>query len=177
MLEDDRELEQALNRALASYGDVPRTAELETRVLASVRRRGRQWRMLQWTGSGAVAAAALICAIFWPGTRVEKPGEPVEAAGVAAISLPVPQLPQRHLEIAWKQANQAPAPRKRKEPKLRQFPTPYPMTDEESALVRLAEFKSAGNIKEVSILGAPIQPIEIATLQIKPLDPARKLEE
>ena len=177
MLEGDGELEQALDRALASYGGVPGTDGLETRVLAGVRQRNRRRRMWQWTGAAALAAAAMICAMFWPVTRVDTRLGPVGTAQMTAASLPIARLPQQHLEIAWTPAKQRRSFRKRSEPRLGQFPTPYPMTDEEHALLRLAELRSARKIKEVPVLGAPIQPIEIATLQIKSIDPVRKLEE
>ncbi|HLH04804.1 MAG TPA: hypothetical protein VKX25_18705 [Bryobacteraceae bacterium] len=171
MPERDREREEALDRALASY--IPASEGLERRVLVQVERRIRRRRLWQWTSLGAVAAVALLCAMVWP---LERPQKRPAREIAQTVQLPLPPPPERQLEVVWKPV---PKPERRivREPKLAQFPAPYPLTDEERALLRLASFEAGKRSKPEPTIGAPIQPIEIAAVEIKPLEDAANEEE
>jgi hypothetical protein len=55
-------------------------------------------------------------------------------------------------------------------PKREVFPTPSPLSSEERALLAYAKHPPKQLPPELTELGGPIKPIQIASIQIKPLD-------
>jgi hypothetical protein len=146
----DDELDRELSAALASYAGAEPRSGLENRVLANLRTERLRLANRSWWCWGVVAVfvAAIVVAVglAW---RTGKPSVPA----ATSHSLPTKQDPQP----AWSAANEPingkvrpqplPAPRKRTaprpqpavvvaeaEPKLDQFPSPEPLSEQEKIL-------------------------------------------
>jgi len=159
----ERALEAALDKALARYASVEPLAGLEQRVLHRVRAAGagRSYRFGRWTIAAGVAAAALLIAVLW---KSQVPPGVHRASLARAVAYPErPQIGPRPAPRAMKRHRAAAGL-----PKRRVFPTPAPVSREESAFLALA--------------GAPDQvrawldlerrnskPIQVEEIRIEPL--------
>jgi hypothetical protein len=60
--------------------------------------------------------------------------------------------------------------RKITEPKLLRFPAPYLLTSEERALLELVAYNPKDIPQDLTHLGGPVKPIDIAAVEIKPIE-------
>jgi hypothetical protein len=162
-------LDELLDNALASYCQAPETEGLERRVLAKVNERAR--RRPAGRFAMALAAAAALCWLLWwempktamhpPASKTTKPTEALLARTTPARD-PVVVLPHANKKSG--------KPRRPAEPKLAQFPAPSPMSSEERALLRLVTGDPKNIPRELTHSGNPIEPLQIAAIEIKPLE-------
>jgi hypothetical protein len=193
MGDKDQFVDELLDSALAHRRGAAPSAGLEARILEGVRsavsKQGREWRAWKWWAAAATAAVVVMFVVVRVAYRSHSP---VPQTSQAANPAPAPS-PSETLK-----ANAEPAPvvgpvakvvqpkrisHRERKPSHRveahhwpsQFPTPAPLTPEEKALVRyvqetppevLAEpiFKTEPTVQRVEI-----KPLEIPTLEIKPL--------
>lgn len=169
-------LDQALDDALASYGEAPESDGLERRVLARVTERtGRTLRTRRFTMAIGAAAAAMCCLFWWEMPKMTV--DPLPASTVkpavkkAEGASAVPAVAPRDLAVVLPHVTKARRTRtKPAEPKLARFPTPSPMTRKERALLRLASGDAQYIPRELTHFGEPIEPIKVAAIEIKPLE-------
>ncbi len=143
-------LDRALDAALAKYSSVEPRLGLEQRILARLRSEQdriptRSW--WQWSAVGAVTALIVIAIGFawksnWPAKTVSQrhPSAPIEMAQPSATQVAANGETQAAAVIRRRyKATRRRVPRPvavADEPKLDQFPSPEPLTQEELALVR-----------------------------------------
>jgi hypothetical protein len=146
---EDEALDRALDAALAKYSAVEPRTGLEQRILASLRsERDRvpvssRW---QWSAVGVLALVVIIAALAWKSNRPTKSvaqqhaPAPIErvASTSADSSRSAGLLPTRRAVQTNAQREHS-ALMASKGPKLTQFPSPEPLTQEELALVRYAK--------------------------------------
>lgn len=160
-------LDDALDRALASYGEAPERDGLERRVLAKVNERATRRHPVRGFAIAAIgAAAAAVCWLLWP----EMPKTAVHPKP-AVTALSMRTIPPRDAAVVLpRAAKRRHIPKKPVEPKLAQFPAPSPMSGEERALVRLATGDPKNIPRELMHSGDPIEPLRIEAIEIKPLE-------
>lgn len=168
-------LDKALEDALTSYGNAPENEGLEQRILARVNQRAiRARRMRRFTAAMSTAAVAAGCLCWWLTPRSAVQTEPATKTTIVSSkpeALPEVKLPLRNSETRLTVANRPQRSRKhRVEPKLPQFPTPFFGGMEERALLQLATYKARHATEESNYLGIPVTPIQIAAVDIKPLE-------
>ena len=155
----DDVLDRELDAALAKYAAVEPRAGLEARVLANLRAdRARVPVRAWWRWGAAVAVLVIAVALLW---RWEKPSRPVvvvhptntmqgvqeqpkqfvsncaESSGVHSVSTTPARKITRHTSPVVAAAV----------PKLDQFPSPQPLTEQELALARYVhEFPHEANM-------------------------------
>lgn len=163
-------LDEAIDEALASYGKAPESEGLDRRILARVTGAPRRLYPAKTLvlAAGAAAIALSFCLILWrtPKTSVQplppsKISATVGAPRIRTIpeaeSAAVPATVEKPRRIRTKAA----------EPKLAQFPAPSGLSSEERALVHLAQAQE--NLRQVTYLGRPVKPIDIAAIEIRPI--------
>jgi len=189
MRDDDTQfVEQLLDAGLARYSSVTPRPGMEQRILAAVEAAQPRRLWLVWSGwlaTGAVATVILFSIITLlhhrtpmvaPGRIAANPGatmgrEPVAAPPPVAVKNAVhPAAPIHGHEYARVTAAHAAA-----EPRLAEFPSPQPMTDEEKLLLEFvhrnsAEVLSASAAESTEIPELKIREIEIAPLDVEPND-------
>ena len=153
--EPDRELDSAL----AMYAAVEPRAGLEQRILANLRtardqRAGLAWWRRSVTGWTVVAAAAVVIFAVAVALRSAKPARP-DARNHPARATQTPHEPPRQVvtnepEKTIRRHSPGPAQRSNHRsdsqlaaaaPKLDQFPSPHPLSDQEKLLARyVAEY-------------------------------------
>lgn len=168
-------LDEVLDEALESYGRAPERQGLEQRILLRVTERAaRKYSARSLVMAvGSVAALIAVCLSWWmmrttavqnrPATTAMFPLHKIEPRLAPAVIAPPP---------ATTLASAARPHRNRrttKEPKLLRFPTPSPLTTEERALIALVTHNPKEIPRDLTSLGGPIQPIEIAAVEIKPI--------
>ncbi|MBI3475511.1 MAG: hypothetical protein HY010_07245 [Acidobacteria bacterium] len=147
-MDRDREVEQWLDVALRAYGKVESRTGLESRVLANLQAEKRRLAVRRWWWTwGTAAAAVTILATLWIEVHNRR-SVPNQVAGSAttqptddaALHQPAPP---RSLNTGQAQVpSRAARPRKQAvavrtgEPKLDQFPSPVPLTDQEKLLAQ-----------------------------------------
>jgi len=140
-----------IDAALAKYAAVEPRAGLEERILAHLRAQGKpSARRVWWPWAGVVAAAILIAALLlW---KLERPGDerivrhqpslqPRTRPQVAAHPA-LPKIGQPAARASVRRSRRQIAAETAEmdvEPKLDQFPSPQPLTPEESMLVEYVE--------------------------------------
>ena len=171
MPEAQRErVDERLEAALKSYGQTEAREGLEKRVMARIRAEPvKRWNLAGRAALGACGAAVL-GVLFWWGAGTPRTNKGERAAETPVARLQLEELPMRMLPVDLRFAPK----RKRTvaravEPKLAQFPTPTPLTEEERALLQLAR-ETKDMPRELRNFGGPIEPIEITAIQIKPLE-------
>ncbi len=161
------ELDRLIDGALAGYSDAEALAGLEGRVLNRVRAaRARRRRWFAWAAVAAVAASVVVVGIVVRVERrvVRKPVEMVQAKH--AFPTAVARMPR----LIPKRVSVKRSGRPKPLPKLEQFPSPAPLTEQERALVALArqdpeELGKFAEMERQSEAPLEIQPIQIAPLQ------------
>jgi hypothetical protein len=179
-------LDRTLDAELGKYSAVEPRAGLERRVLAQLRSAEEKVPRARWrlTAIGALAALIVIAAVFgWESSRPTKMGQ-------TRLSVPVEVVPPSKTQVAGNvdvRATIATRPRHKAtqhqvyqpiavagEPKLDQFPSPEPLTEEELALVRYvrrfpgdallvarAEEEFEKELRQESLAGRPATPEHI----------------
>jgi hypothetical protein len=172
MREQRDRFDDALDEALASYGEAPESAGLERRILARVAERTARRPSLRPFAVAICTAAAVCCLVWWkiPKAAVQTHPAKTTVSAVRKIETSKIQIPAHGQAIVLVSATKPRRTLKTSaEPKLSQFPTPFPMSSEERALVRLAMRDAKDIPPELTQLGGPIKPIQIAAVEIKPL--------
>jgi hypothetical protein len=184
------DLDLQLDRALATYADPEANPHLAAHILAAIapgrpavpRRRWRPWAI----ALAIPALAALLLAMFLPLRRAHEPHPKSTTAAAPHIPGPItpgPMAPPH--TVANSQPPQTAAKARRAPiqppavdaslPKQEIFPTPTPLTPQEQALADLAN-RNPGSVSQ-SVSKAekqPVEPLEIAAIQIQPLNPPGK---
>jgi hypothetical protein len=143
---DNDRFDQWLDSALKEYGNVHPRVGLESRIVNSLEARGRLVIRRRWT-LGIVATAATVLALtIWVGSPRHSGGRIAYSAGAS-----IGTRPKRH-ELAMAQPSLVNTPRRRarhqlgksprtvnrvlttKEPRLEQFPSPRPLSEQEQLL-------------------------------------------
>lgn len=169
-------LDQVLDDALASYGEAPESEGLARRVLAQVAERTTRTRPSRRLAMAVGAAAAVVCSLFWwemPRMTVDPlPTNTVKAAiRKTEDALTAQSISPRDFAVVLPRAAKSRRMRTEPaEPKLARFPTPSPMTSKEWALLRLVSGDAKNIPRELTHFGEPIEPIELAAIEIKPLE-------
>jgi len=149
----DQQLDQFLDQMLAEYGKAEPRVGLENRVLAKLEREGIAGRRRWWWLLGTVSATALVAAVVWMGSRPRDHQANFQAGGNSVRITPAPATSAREglasgISVAQaipsaksRQAMRAIRPHAgeqgaRATPKLDQFPTPAPLSEQERILAR-----------------------------------------
>jgi hypothetical protein len=147
-MDRDREVEQWLDTALRAYGKVEPRTGLESRVLANLQAEKRRLAVRRWWWAlGTAAAAVTIVAALWVGVPHRR-AVPNQAAGSETTqqqsnAILRPLLPSRsvgteptHITSRDNRQRNSAAAAHADEPRLDQFPSPVPLTDQEKLLAR-----------------------------------------
>ena len=144
------ELDRLLDSALRKYSAAEPRAGLEGRVLARLRsedaivRKPTAWR---WALAAAVAVIAILVAVAWR-PRNHSPVVAGHAVLPATATRAIRELPEQATQSAKKRLANSRVHRLRhanpvqvasSAPKLDQFPSPQPLSDQEKILVRYVE--------------------------------------
>ena len=143
----ERLLEERLDAALRQYGDIEPRLGLEGRILARVQAERnrlifRPWR--RWPASVAtlfVVVTGLVFLIMWKPTR-PVPRVTRSAAVSAARSQPPNLVSQPSTPVRsplTRKVRQKPMVAAFAEPRLDQFPSPMPLSEQEEMLVRYVQ--------------------------------------
>jgi hypothetical protein len=147
---ENDQLDRELDAALAKYAAIEPRAGLEERVLSNLQAerehlQGRSWlrSIWKWSAAAAFAVAVVVVALLW---RSEKPTHPLTATH-PPIATRDAQTPERSVVLSGGQqvppATPHPAmmhvthrarPQVAAAPKLDQFPSPQPLTEQEQIL-------------------------------------------
>jgi hypothetical protein len=196
----DQFVDELLEASLKRYrGEEPRSG-LETRILAgiSTRARAARWRGLGWAVAvcaGALAAVVLTLRFVHAPTRQPAP----RASLLQPATTPPAMVSQQHprgsgsaeppfsgprLVHAPKEKTRTPQPGVRATKRPEQFPTPFPLTEQEKLLLAyLAKATKPDLVAQTNDTGEPpaseleIPRIKIAALEIKPLDDSQSQQE
>lgn len=186
------ELDLRIDAALRSYAESPqfqdaRMAVARVRELAEHLRARRRWRVWAWAIPASTATLIAVAALNWfvgiaPPPRITRPTAPAvvsipgENDGACcnvqrAHTAPSTSLARDRIRRASAHEDRALEATARPLPKQEVFPTPAPLSPEERALLAFAT-QAPPDVKKQVIeaqkhLG---DPIEIATLKIRPLD-------
>ncbi|HUE04085.1 MAG TPA: hypothetical protein VMR62_31335 [Bryobacteraceae bacterium] len=160
----DRALDWAVDQALAHYSSAEPRDGLAQRVIDRVRAQGAAPRFgfRGWALALAAAAACVMAAVFWW-------ARPVPHARVAGPARrPVPVAVQKTAVVAGfkQQARRANTPARL--PKLREFPAPAPLSEEERAWLTLVERAPARDAL-LDLQRRGDEPIEVEAIKIEPL--------
>lgn len=152
------EIDRLLNEVLSAYTVAPERFGLKERVLARVSehtRRRRYWFAFVPATAAAICGLLIVSPLYF--TRNELPAPRIDAkpSDVADNYTPPPTTPPKQ-----------PIRKRAVEPKRPQFPTPFPLTQQERALLEIAQSHPA----QLAALNRPIEPLEIPLIQIEPLD-------
>ncbi len=161
-------LDEMLDGALASYGEAPEREGLERRVLAKLNERAMRRRSIGRFAAPIGAAAAAVCCLLWwatPATATH-PRPTITAAGSAVVPSHATRSPATRPPAAKLRRT----PKRPAAPKLSQFPAPTPMSSEERAWLRLAMGDPKYIPRELTRTGSHIEPLQIAAIEIKPLE-------
>lgn len=180
MAESDPELEKWIDQALATYTD-PHDDAVSYRINAGTldridhwRRRRRRVRLFGLAGALGFACALIVVLLLRPSFNVQVPAAIHTTASLAAPAVhPVPAV-VHPVPVSERR----PAPMKRsavlqaEAPKLDQFPTPYPLSAEEQAMVVFASLpgKQLKQLEQGPPTPIQIPSVKIPALQIKVLD-------
>lgn len=162
-------LDEAIDDALAGYGKAPENEGLERRILARVTGAPKKVYPAKALAlaAGAVAIALSFCLILWmtPKTLVQPlpPSKTSATVGAPRIRM-IPEAESAAVPATVEKPRRTRA--KAAEPKLAQFPAPSGLSSEERALVHLAEAQE--NLRQVTYIGRPVKPIDIAAIEIRP---------
>lgn len=160
---NDDQLDRAINEALASYVEEPRTG-LEHRVIAHVRTAKPRVAWLRWTlALGATACVLVVIAISM--RTAPKPN--VVAHKAPVLTPQAVQTPTQRARILHMKRAAKPARRPEPPPKLAQFPSPSPLTDDERTLMALARRSEPRTLQSLAqARQRDAEPIQIPNLQI-----------
>jgi hypothetical protein len=148
------QLDDILNAALTKYAAVEPRIGLEDRVLANLRTESAQasnntgWRWWQWTTAATVAAGIVVVIFAW---RLAQPSHPMIAnrPSITTPARPEPGVKQPATQIAQNRSGDShslrahPATERHLHsnsavvaaaPKLDQFPSPQPLSEQEKIL-------------------------------------------
>jgi len=182
-------LDELLEASLKQYrGEEPRSG-LEIRILAGVRSRQRatRWRGLVWA---VAACAGILAAVIMTLHFVRAPLRPpapnaalrVPESGAHGAPLRGATAPRAsgtadarfggsRLVRGSKEKPRTPKPGVRATERPEQFPTPLPLTEQESLLlVYLNRASKSDLLAKDDKEGAPLPDLEISTIQIAPLE-------
>jgi hypothetical protein len=187
------ELERLLQAGLKNYGDAEPLSGLEERVLRRMqeRRAGRGWVWFRWA-TVTVCACLLLAVVFgnradWPVRDRLTHGVQSTAADAARGRTPRadvnqtapeksrriepggPELHAIHERSGKSLAVKQIEPRPERLPKLEMFPTPQPLSAEESALVEFVNQHPKEVQQLVDAERRSSEPIQIAAIHIEPL--------
>jgi hypothetical protein len=194
----DQFVDELLEASLKRYrGEEPRSG-LEMRILAGIRTRERaaRWRRLAW--ALAVCAgilAAIVLTLHFAHAPLRQPTPSASGAQRAPLQAAKPSsMPGSADSRFWspplvrgpkeKPRPPKPAVRATRPARPEQFPTPFPLTEQEKLL--LAYLKKAtkpdlvaqtNEINEAPVSDLEIPRIKIAALEIKPLDGSQSQQE
>jgi hypothetical protein len=167
------QFDEALNDALASYGEAPVNDGLERRVLARISETAGQTHPMKPLAVAICAAALVMPCLFWLLPKIAIQTKPANTTLLASRKVEVPGIRR----IPEPEPPGAPAgaaarrrmPKRKAEPKLPRFPTPSPMSSDERALIQLVNRNPKDIPSELTSFAAPIKPIQITAIEIKPL--------
>lgn len=163
------ELDRLLDDALSAYTAAPERPGLEERVLRRTREAKR--RRNYWVTYGSLAAAIVIGLIFVMPSRfapqqIPPPTSEKHAATLEAVPLVPKPTPAPAAMPAKRPVQKRLIQKRHTEPKRYVFPTPSPLTTQETALLEIAHSQPA----QLAVLSRPLQPLDIPLIQIEPLD-------
>jgi hypothetical protein len=169
--DDDRDLDQQIDRALASYADQEPDPALRTRILARAAEAAPRSRRLWLLVPAATCAAALAIAFLQhPATPAPRPEPPAAASTASAPESPAPmssvprQTTHPHPALVAHRSRRGERPALLREAS---FPSPAPLTAAENIVLKFA-MEHAAQARQV--LTAPAaRPIEAAPLSIAPI--------
>ncbi|MBW4025809.1 MAG: hypothetical protein HIU93_00250 [Acidobacteria bacterium] len=178
----DDELDRQIEAALTTYAEPAEGIDeqlLAQRTLAFLRASAKPHRRWRWM---ALAAPAFACMLLLAALLAHRPAKPIPPPATMALA---PVLPAKPVETATAPQNRpqegrlqrvslraVPLRRAERLPRLQQFPTATPPTQQElllAAFVKIAPRSTVLAIAEAQ--HQPIRPIEISGLKISPLYP------
>ncbi len=173
MREQRDRFDEALDMALTRYGEAPEREGLERRVLERVTKRMVPTSPIRSFAVSICTTAAAICCLLWwqtPKASVRTYPARTSMPAVRKVETSKRQVPARDYAIVPASATKRrPTLKRSGEPKLSQFPTPFPMSSEERALLQLTTRDAKDIPRELTAFGGPIEPIQITPIEIKPL--------
>jgi hypothetical protein len=179
-MDKDRSLDAVLDRALAACGDAEPRVGLENRILASLRdedhRVARARRRFLVVGSAA-AAAVLATTLWIVVSGTSPPNRRTTAARVSpavAVTTPQDRKSERSIRTNQIRRHERSHPKSSTEgdglPKLREFPSPRPLSGQEKLLLAYISAAPDSEIKAAAAEQAShASDLQINELQIAPL--------
>lgn len=190
-MRDNDELDSLLDKALATYGDPGVGPDLAERVLAFVRpkhgrRRPDKW--LPWA-VGVPALALLLLAVLFLARHSEprasessmvestkphesRPAGEFEQGKADTENTNRAAMAQSRVRMTRPSRDGIPATTHAQQlPRLKVFPAPAPLTEEERALADLANQTGDVNQSVIDRRKGTDEPIRIAEIQIPPINP------
>jgi len=189
-------LDELLEASLKQYrGEEPRSG-LEIRILAGVRSRQRATRRrgLVWAVAACAGIlAAVILALHFPPTRYRQPLPLASGAQRAPLQAAKPSAMPGSADSRFrsprlvggpKEKPRTPKPGVPASKRPEQFPTPFPLTEQEKLLLVYLNKATKTNLvaetnqtDETPVSDLEIPTINIAALEIKPLDDSQSQQE
>ncbi len=169
-------LEELLDKTLAEYVSAEPRPGLERRVLEYARSpigsRGTFWNHPLSSWLSAVTILLVAASTLWLGHRAQPPTPALHDQKPSRVQRALlkpdsPSLAER-VPVALHQRRKNRL--NRVLPKRDLFPSPSPLSSEERALLAYAEHPPKKLPPELTELGGPIKPIQIAAIEIQPLD-------
>jgi hypothetical protein len=170
---DDRDLDAQLDRALASYADEEPDPALRTRILArAAEATPRPKRFWLLAPAATCAAAVLIALLLHPPTRSPRlaPAAQPAIASAPELTAPAPAAPR---QTVHPHAVLAARPTRRSArsaiPRTGSFPSPSPLTAEESILLNFAASHPEQARQVLTSAAADRAPLDTKPLSIEPI--------
>ncbi|MGI8771424.1 MAG: hypothetical protein ACR2JE_08295 [Acidobacteriaceae bacterium] len=183
-LPNDHELDELLDAALTRYVDEEPEVGLSARVLARARQvelvPARRW---YWLSAAPALALLLIIIVLVNHSQTPRGGTAsLPSPQVAAVEVTPPDVkakaqdappssvkPQRTgRRVVLNRSNGSRAGRA-PEAKQAQFPTPAPLTAEETALIAFATEHPKQALEQIAMARQALEPLQTAAVQIEPL--------
>lgn len=182
---DDRDLDQQIDRSLASYADQEPDPALRTRILArAADATPRSKRLWLFAPAAACAAAVLLAVLLHPPAHSPRPVVPTAEQAIAStieLTAPAAAAPRQtvrpHAVLAARPTRRSTRPAI---PRTTPFPSPSPLTAEESILLNFVSThpEQARQVLKITATDrAPLdtRPLSIAPIRIAALVPPRPL--
>ena len=142
-------LDTWLDQALREYGDVEPRAGLETRILANLASSsGAAFSRRWWPSFAALALVAALAAAIWIANRPTRPAKESVATAASGSVMPAtnslvrpPSAANMKRSTARRRTHVPDARVLARQPRLKQFPSPRPLSEQEQLLTEyVAQF-------------------------------------
>lgn len=185
-MNDNEQLDNILNNALAEYREAEPLAGLEDRVLQRLRLQPETRRFTWWKWAAVAACAATLTVVIWieMSRRTPQTGIPLGQVAVQPNVVPIQREPAPHtaddsklsqvapdrIGLQHRSATISPRQTRANAPMAAVFPIPVPLTPEEQAFATALDRHPDARPMPSASDAAPV----IAKIEIKPLSDSDK---